>query len=135
MTTHFLVDGPSISGPRCACGDSWPCEIRDKALYEGGIALGPEAGLSSQQSYIGLTTANPEDKQPYKYMIGQRAIYQDVIVTVCATPEYYGDQCLGSNAGKRVVSETDEIWIDNPEREYKHYVDIKNLKPLPNGQL
>lgn len=113
MNAHFLVRDPR-DGDRCCCGSLWPCLASDRSLlYADNLSVGPEAGK-----------AGSAGSQPYKYMIGQRAIYQNVIVTICATPEYYG----------RVNDDT-EIWIDNPERDYKHYVDIKNLKPLPNGQL
>lgn len=56
-----------------------------------------------------------------KFMIGQRVIYGKVICVVCA-PEH-------------VNSHTDPTWIDNPEKGHKHWVDIGNLKALPNGQL
>ncbi len=54
------------------------------------------------------------------YMIGQRVIYQNVICTICA-PERYGGSF--------------PFWIYNPAIEHKHGVDLKNIKPLPNGQL
>lgn len=54
------------------------------------------------------------------FMIGQRVIYGNVICVVCA-PEN--------------TMYADKLWIDNPEKEYKHWVDEKNLKALPGGQL
>lgn len=57
-----------------------------------------------------------------KFMIGQRVIYYDVICIV-----------VPPNKGHPVKA--DEVWIDNPEKGYCHWVDIRNVKPLPNGQL
>ena len=57
-------------------------------------------------------------------MIGQRAIYHDVIVTVCTPVEQDGREPIG-----------DIIWVDNPAKGHKHWVSGCNLKPLPNGQL
>lgn len=51
-----------------------------------------------------------------EYMIGQRVIYGSVICVVCAPL-------------------SDDMWIDNPEKGYKHWVSKGNIKPLPNGQL
>lgn len=55
-------------------------------------------------------------------LIGQRVIYEGVICTVCR-PE------IG------VAPDAQKPWIDNPEKGYRHWVSIDNLKPLPNGQL
>jgi hypothetical protein len=52
------------------------------------------------------------------FMIGQRVIYNDVICTICKPERDDGN-----------------TWVDNPEVGYKHWVDLRNLKPLPNGQL
>lgn len=54
-----------------------------------------------------------------RYLIGQRVIYHNVIVTICK-PERKG--CT-------------RTWVDNPEKGYPHWVDECNIKPLPNGQL
>lgn len=54
------------------------------------------------------------------FMIGQRVIYQNVICTICA-PEISGSSF--------------HAWVFNPERGYRHGVDVNNLNPLPNGQL
>ena len=108
MAAHFLANDNS----RCACGGPWPCKIAYNSVT---LALGTSAGLSTGNRV-------PEEAPPYKYMIGQRAIYYGVIVTVCAAPEDFSNY-------------DDYIWVDNPEKQYKHYVSISNLKPLPNGQL
>jgi hypothetical protein len=50
-----------------------------------------------------------------KYMIGERVIYQNVVCTICR-PEY--------------KESSFDVWIDNPERGYKHGVDEANLTPL-----
>lgn len=55
-----------------------------------------------------------------EFIIGQRVIYYDVICIICK-PE-------NNNCGKW-------IWIDNPEKGYKHAVDKNALQPLPGGQL
>ena len=78
-----------------------------------------------QGYWEGLTHAfkimTEEEENPI-FMIGQRVVYHNVICVVCA-PETEGhitkDQC----------------WIDNPEKGYKHWVEVQNIKPLPNGQL
>lgn len=57
------------------------------------------------------------------YMIGQRVIYANVIVTICP-PERDDLDALDNN-----------IWIDNPAVGHKHWVAKTNLTPLPNGQL
>ncbi|MBL4904258.1 MAG: hypothetical protein JKY62_16670 [Desulfocapsa sp.] len=56
------------------------------------------------------------------YMIGQRVIYHNVICRICI-PETAHE-----------LTE-DRIWINNPEKGYKHWVSKSNIKPLPNGQL
>lgn len=54
-----------------------------------------------------------------KYLIGQRVIYNDnVICTIY-----------------KINSKDNSIWVNNPELGYEHYIDINNIKPLPNGQL
>lgn len=53
-------------------------------------------------------------------MIGQKVLYQNVICTVCK-PEHE-DNCGW-------------IWVDNPERGYKHGVAPSNLKPLSEIKL
>ena len=53
-------------------------------------------------------------------MIGQRVIYQNVICVVCSPEDA---MCA------------DKIWIDNPEKGYKHWVDENNIRPLPGCQL
>ena len=60
------------------------------------------------------------------YLIGQRVLYGNVICTVCVP--YPKQQ-------KSNTTEDTEIWIDNPEKGYKHFVSKDNIKPLPNGQL
>jgi hypothetical protein len=57
---------------------------------------------------------------PEGFIVGQRVIYQNVICTI-APPDHMRD--------------FEKIWINNPERGYKHWVSPSNLKPLPNGQL
>jgi len=57
-----------------------------------------------------------------KYMIGQRVIYHNVICVVCK-PSDPRDQ------------NSKEVWVDDPERGYKHWVAWSNIKPLPGGQL
>lgn len=58
------------------------------------------------------------------FLLGQRVIYQNVICTICK-PEHNG----------HLNGAVENIWIDNPEKGYCHYVAISNLKPLPGGQL
>lgn len=59
-----------------------------------------------------------------EFMIGQRVIFQGVICVVCK-PE-----TSTINKGCAV-----DVWLDNPERGYKHFADEGNVAPLPNGQL
>ena len=54
-----------------------------------------------------------------KYMIGQRVVYGGVICLICAPEDKHSSN----------------IWVDNPERGYKHGVARSNIEPLPNGQL
>lgn len=53
-------------------------------------------------------------------MIGQRVVYHGVICTVCAPEDGIP---------------TTNVWVDNPEKGYKHWASPDNIKPLPNGQL
>lgn len=62
-----------------------------------------------------------EENKPKGFMIGQRVIYQNVICTVCTADHNHTDK--------------DCIWIDNPERGYRHWVAEHNVQPLPGGQL
>lgn len=54
------------------------------------------------------------------FKIGQRVLYQNVICVVCPSETKEGIH---------------RLWIDNPERGYKHWVSPHNIQPLPNGQL
>lgn len=54
------------------------------------------------------------------FMIGQRVIYQNVICVVCPSETKEGVR---------------RLWVNNPEKGHKHWVDPSNLSPLPNGQL
>jgi len=55
-----------------------------------------------------------------EYMIGQQVIYGDVIYVVCKPEDGSRDHW---------------IWVDNPERGYKHAVNSNDIKPLSNNQL
>ena len=50
------------------------------------------------------------------YMIGEQVIYMGVICTICAPDHNRTD--------------LDAIWIDNPEKGYKHTASEINLKPF-----
>ena len=60
------------------------------------------------------------------YFIGQRVLYGNVLCTVVPPETDPNDPAYLSG---RIV------WVDNPEKGYKHWVSVGNAKPLPNGQL
>ena len=69
-----------------------------------------------------LKDSKPDSKPDTEYLIGQRVIYNNRVICT-----------VGINDTKD--NRYDEIWIHNPEVGYKHFVDVENIEPLPNGQL
>ena len=107
--------------PIAVFGNDWEPiggTLLDSMIRKGEVELqGMDVVLISPDSKYG----KPKE---VNYMIGQRAIYADTIVTVCH-PE--NDSHLHPTGNS--------IWIDNPQRGYKHHIAAHNLKPLPNGQV
>ena len=63
-----------------------------------------------------------DSKPNTDYLIGQRVIYNNSVICTICTPDTKDPRYT-------------EMWVYNPEVGYTHFVDINNIKPLPDGQL
>ena len=67
------------------------------------------------------------------FILGQRVIYKDMISRNTKHPDIVDvicTVCIPETGG-----DNSKTWINNPARNYKHWVSDTSIKPLPNGQL